>query len=283
MESNGFLFAATGPRFRAAAVEAARGLRQHCPEIAIDLVTDAPPDENIFDEIRLLKGPVKFPKVQAMLGSRFAQTIYLDADIRVVGDISDIFDVLDRFDLTFAHDQMRNSDPALRTWRQHVPNAFPQANGGLIGYHRTPEVMAFLETWDAAISDHGIGKDQPSLRELLWKTQLRFAVLPPEYNFWNLKQIDAMNTNNTAPRIIHARAFTSHPPAETKLVHALGKWRAARLEVLLRADRTLPGSTRTPSRREKLHLKLAWLLHVMARLTPTSTRRRLRYGKPPNS
>ena len=219
-----------------------------------------------------------------MLGSRFAQTIYLDADIRVVGDISDIFDVLDRFDLAFAHDQMRNSNPHCEPGDSDVPNAFPQATRGLIWLSRSSRSDGLLETWDAAISDHGIGKDQPSLRELLWKTQLRFAVLPPEYNLWDLKQIDAMRYQQHGPEDHPCPRLHLPPTGRDEARSRAGKMARRRADGLCRrADRTLPGSTRTPSRREKLRLKLAWLLHVMARLTPTSTRRRLRYGKPPNS
>ena len=87
--------------------------------------------------------------------------------LRVLADLRDIFEVLDRFDIALAQDQNRNSPQALTEYRQPFPNAFPQFNAGVIGFRRTPQVAALLDRWTEAIRDHAIDKDQPSLRELL--------------------------------------------------------------------------------------------------------------------
>ena len=63
-------------------------------------------------------------KVDAMRLSRFDRTLYLDADIRVLADPGDMFEVLDRFDIALAQDQNRNSPQALTEDRQPFPNAF---------------------------------------------------------------------------------------------------------------------------------------------------------------
>lgn len=283
MIDKGFLFAATGEPYRDSAAEAARNLRAYCPGIAIDLFTDRPPsDAAVFDAVHPLEDAAPSPKVAAMRRTRFRQTVFLDADVRIVADCSDIFDLLDRFDLAFAQDPMRNSNAALRIWRQPLPNAFPQVNSGVMGFRRSPEVMAFLEKWAAAIADHGIGKDQPALRELLWESPLRFAILPPEYNFYDLKLLDGMNEHNAAPRIIHRRALTQYPPSPAQLPHLLGRYRHARLQMLLGADRTLPdGRATPPSAAERARLQWAELIHAASGLMPPRLRGRLRHGRRP--
>ena len=281
----GFLFAATGEAYRDSAAEAARNLRTHCPGIAIDLFTDCPPAEpGPFDAVHSLEAATPRPKVTAMQRTRFERSVFLDADLRIVADCSDIFELLDRFDLALAHDPMRNSDGALLSWRRPLPNAFPQLNSGVIGFRRSPEIMAFLEEWSAAIADHGTGKDQPTLRELLWDSQLRVAILPPEYNFWDLKQLDGMNESNAAPRIIHRRTLTQTPPSPAQLPHLLGWFRHARLQMMLKADRTLHGADATPpGPAESVRSQWAELAHAATGLAPPRLRGRLRHGKRPTN
>ena len=77
-------------------------------------------------------------RIDAMARTRFERTLHLDADVLAVADLRDVFEVLDRFDIALAHDQRRNSPAANATWRRPLPNAFPQFNGGVIAYRRTP-------------------------------------------------------------------------------------------------------------------------------------------------
>jgi hypothetical protein len=260
MTSTGILFAATGPAFRAMAVAAAESVRAHCPGLPIDLVSDGAPEgaEGLFDAVRLLPGPARYPKIPALRGTRFERTLYLDADVRVTADLTDIFEILDRFDLAAAHDQLRNSGPALAIWRQAIPNAFPQVNAGVLGYRRTPQVMAFLEAWEAGVADLGTGKDQPVLRELLWEERsLRLAILPFEYNLWDFTRIPSLNVRHTAPRVLHSHFLSQEPDLE----RLLGPWRTAHLAMLTRADRTLAAragrAAEMPGRAELRRLQIA--------------------------
>jgi hypothetical protein len=208
-----------------------------------------------------------------MLQSRFDKTIYLDVDIRAVGDFTDVFDVFDRFDIAAAHDQNRNARSSRTEYRRPFPNAFPQINSGILGFRKSPAVTTFLQSWKAAVQEHNIGKDQPSLRELAWDSDLRFAILPPEYNLWDIRSIDRLTPWQTAPRIIHSNVFVMKPPPPPEadaLIHYLGRARASKLRQLIAADETLARRAgtraRLPSRGEKLMLPLLGLADIPDKL-----------------
>ena len=249
------------------AYRAAESLILHNPGLEIDLFTEAAVDPGPFSRVHVLPDIWIRSKVDAMRLSRFDRTLYLDADTRVLADLRDIFEVLDRFDIALAQDQNRNSPQALTEYRQPFPNAFPQFNAGVIGFRRTPKVTALLDRWTEAIRDHAIDKDQPSLRELLWNSDLQIGVLPREYNLWDLTLIDHLvPRRHTAPRIVHSNLFVTKPPprpGKDALSHYIGTARTYKLGLLLAADHTLArragSSARLPSRAQNAWLRLLYL------------------------
>ena len=274
--TRGVIFAATGAVHVAQARHAAASVRRHCPGLEIDLFTDdqgAPGMAAIFDRVHLLPAGLRRPKIRAMQQSRFDLTLWLDADLRLVADVRDIFDLLDRFDLALAHDPLRNSAPARRLYRSPIPDAFPQMAGGVVGLRRTPQVLAFLEDWDRAFQDHAAGVDQPSLRELLWQSDLRVAVLPPEYNLWDFRSIDRMGPEHAAPRILHAKLFILAPKAggmPDEIAQVFGASRAARIDMLISADHGLAAragrSAQVPTGAQNLRLAAQAMLDMPRRL-----------------
>ena len=124
-----------------------------------------------------------------------------------LADFRDVFEVLERFDVALAHDWFRNSALHHTFWRKPLPPAFPQFNGGLIALRRTPATTAFLHDWKAAVRASDTGRDQISLRELLWDSDLRIATLPEEYNLLWIQGLRDWTTDFAAPRIIHSPNF----------------------------------------------------------------------------
>lgn len=264
-DTTGIVLAATGETFRDMAIKAARSIAQHCPGLPVDLYTDAPLQDPVFAQVHVLDATqAKMPKIAALKASRFDKTLFLDADILLVAPIWDVFELLGPFDLALAHDQWRNSGPAGRIWRKDLPAAYPQFNGGVIGFAKSERVSAFFDTWETAFFEHGIGKDQPSLRELLWEDRsLRVTVLPEEYNLWDLKRIDRLSFRHTSPRVLHSNLMKrprvlSSKGREVPLI--LGRSRAAKLQMHLDLDATLdpsrPRETDAP-RTTRWRIKLA--------------------------
>jgi len=92
-------------------------------------------------------------------------------------------------------------------WRTEIPEAFPQLNTGVFLFRGTPAVLELLRAWSAAFHEAGLKKDQVTLRELLWLSDLRLHVLPPEYNLRHRKYLRVWEEREAVPRILHFRRF----------------------------------------------------------------------------
>jgi len=205
-ETCGFVLAATGEKYRRLMGKAVRSLREHHPDHAIDVYTDVPIDLPEADQVHQLPedSDQKRPQFHAMRTARFDRIVFLDVDLIVMAPVGDIFDILDRFDIAATHDSHLNSPFGRAVWNKPIPHAFPQLNTGVVGLRRTERMLAFLDEWEEGYRNTETGKDQPSFREILWDNpELRLAVLPPEYNFWDARTIDRLTPLHTAPRIMH--------------------------------------------------------------------------------
>ena len=240
---DGVLFVATGDGYRILARRAAESVARVCPGLPIDLHTDAPAEPGVFASVTVIPDPWFRSRIDAMAATRFERTLHLDADVLAVADLRDVFEVLERFDVALAQDQARNSPAAQVTWRRPLPPAFPQFNGGVIAYRRSPEVLGFLRLWADTLRESGMRKDQPSLRELLWLSDLRIATLPPEYNLLDLGAVRRWDRFRPGPRLIHHYRFHKHFTGRRREVATvedlLGPFTAARLPMMLAADRGL--------------------------------------------
>jgi hypothetical protein len=161
--------------------------------------------------------PHRRSKVDYLGASPFAETLYLDSDTRVRGDLADLFRLLERFDLACAHRGSARHRRRKRIWRLDLPDAFPEHNGGVILYRGTPEVRGFLEAWRQAYVELGITADQRSFREVLWASDLRVAVLPELYN---ARRFDTLGwfLRGERPVILHLNRFH---PTKRRAVHRL--------------------------------------------------------------
>ena len=146
------------------------------------------------------------------------QTLYLDSDTWVCAPLDDVFQLLDRFDVALAHAHQRNQRRTLQSWRIELPEAFPQMNGGVIAFRRNARVAAFLDDWSRSYHDADFRKDQVTLRELLWRSELAIATLPPEFNLRYEKYLRVWATGEARPRILHLRRFHERPSRLRRLL-----------------------------------------------------------------
>ncbi|WP_298492794.1 putative nucleotide-diphospho-sugar transferase [uncultured Maritimibacter sp.] len=207
--TTGVIYVATGPDYRDLAQASARSLRHHEPQLAIDLFTDAPDTiaSGLFDAVHPIEEPHDRSKLDCMAFTRFERTLFLDCDTLVVNRLGDLFDLLDRFDLAAAHDVRRTSDLIRQGQRHATPYAFPQLNSGVLLYRMTQATRAFLSEWRARYT---AGRDQPIFKDLLWETDIRFYVLPPEFNLRRVTMLDAWEPLDATPTILHSHRFMDH-------------------------------------------------------------------------
>ncbi len=209
--SRGFVFAATGPGYTQLTAQAARSIRDWHDDAQIDLFTDqtdAVPE--VFDRVHRLRHNFVHPKYEALYESRFDRTLYLDADTLTIAPVWDVFDVLERFDFAACQDEAPNDASSRRIWRKPLPAAFPQFNCGILATRKSERTDAVLRECDRICLAEQERHDQLVLRELLWDSDLRIAVLPGVYNTMFVAHLEAQDHNQMAPRILHIPKLHNH-------------------------------------------------------------------------
>lgn len=181
MTNQGVLYIATGEEFVKEAEVSARSVSNVMSNIPIAIATDVEPSFD-FDHIINISNPhYGFQdKISNMSRSPFEQTLYLDTDIYMGSNVSELFELLNKFDLGLAYNHNREAyNPP------EVPDSFPEYNTGVIVYRNDENFRRFTETWEenhdeilSEVKTH----DQPSFRKTLFDSDLRIATLTPEYN-----------------------------------------------------------------------------------------------------
>lgn len=245
MTDRGFVYAATGRDFVTLARRSARALRRVHPEAEIDLFCDEDLEDPVFNRVHRLERVSRRPKMEALLRSRFERTLYMDADTMVVAPVEDMFDVLDQFDIALTAEQRRNDDRSVAQLPEApVPVAFPVMNGGLIALRRNARTTRFITDWQTWVHERQQKFDQPSLRALLYRSDLRMHVLPPEYNVMFFGPFMRLGPAFTAPRILHQPLLHQNPVGDPTTPLGVGDMltepQIVQLNQLLCTDQTLP-------------------------------------------
>ncbi|GAA5472900.1 glycosyltransferase family protein [Haloarcula hispanica] len=179
----GILYFAKGDEFVLEAEKSAKRT-QELMDYPITLVTDIDISPNPFDNIIIDDTEfTRSDKPKSLLRSPYEKTIFLDSDIWLEDSISELFDILDRFEMALAKDPkephvhyMDKSHPI-----DGVPKAFPEYNTGVVAYNQTPGVTQLFEEWkERCKPEHD--RDQLSFRSSLYRSDIRFTTLRPEYN-----------------------------------------------------------------------------------------------------
>jgi len=225
----GVIYIAFGKRYVDEAIFSARSIKAFT-SLPVCLFTDSSLKESCFDKVVVISPEHKRAKVDFLSHSPFDRTLYLDKDTEVKHDISDVFDLLDRFDIAAAHDHCRKS----HRWASKIPAydaipyAFPEYNGGVILYREGPAISEFLESWRTcfyANREATNGQDQASFRVSLWNSNLRIHTLPAEFNIRNehlreriLKMAqEPGNETLLKPRIFHWHKLDKKPNLLSRL------------------------------------------------------------------
>ncbi len=184
----GVLYVASGEKYLLEAVQSATSLKKYMPQMPVMLFTDDPKwasaDLGLFTNIRRMPYVSRsvMDKIFPLLETPFEKTLFLDTDTYICDSIQDIFDALGNFDICAAHAPYRFQYPV------PCPDTFPELNTGVIGFKKTNEVMRCLKEWIRIFENQKISNlkphhDQHSFRQAVYESNIRFLVLPPEYNY----------------------------------------------------------------------------------------------------
>ncbi|HVW19737.1 MAG TPA: hypothetical protein VHC86_00835 [Opitutaceae bacterium] len=188
--TEGFVYVATGPHYRAEAARSAASLRTAHPGARICLVAEAAEGPKFWDDFVLLQKPAfGFRDKIAMRRCPYDRFCFLDCDTQVIGDLADVFRLLDHFDFA-GHQLFEGHDCPV----PGLPDAFPEFNTGILAFRRSPVTEALFDRWlelydkfstllQGGDFHYSNISDQKSLRLALYESSVRLTVLGPEYNF----------------------------------------------------------------------------------------------------
>ena len=211
----GVIYVAQGAGYLDLAISSAWSLRALNPGLPIDLFSnEAVPAKLLngapFDLVHPIPDVPTRAKIACMPLSRFERTLFLDCDTLVAKPLGDLFGILDRFELALAHDVRRISALVREGHAVQTPYAFPQLNTGVLLYRRSAAVQAFFAEWAERYLAAEVGRDQVTFKDLIWTSNIRFYVLPPEFNLRRVTEMDAWEPLDALPTIIHSHRLLQH-------------------------------------------------------------------------
>lgn len=202
--TEGILYIAAGEEFVEEAKISASSAKDVMPNVPVTLVSDQNVDSELFDTTIPLEDPRcdGGDKIVHLLDSPYDRTLFVDTDIYFADGVTEMFDLLDNFDFAVASNgQFYKS---LEISDENIPKAFPEYNSGVMLYQNHETVYQFRKEWEEEFmcdAKDGLKHNQPSFRRVLYKSDLRFAVLPQRYNciFRRPAQVDG------TVKILHGR------------------------------------------------------------------------------
>jgi hypothetical protein len=130
-------------------------------------------------------------KIEAIARSPFEQTLFLDTDTVVLGDVDPLFGLLERFDVGASYCTPWYGQTTTKSLEiSSVPLVFPEYNTGVILLNMANQrTVDFVEMWrEIFIKDSTDeltrSSDQQAFRIALWKSTVRIVTLRRNFNYW---------------------------------------------------------------------------------------------------
>jgi hypothetical protein len=199
-QSRGIHYIALGEKYKKEAIQSASRVSE-LVEYPLSIVTDSQSERisELFDDINIIEDSRMYKKNRYggkvkpifFAESPYQQTLYLDTDTYVVtrNAISEIFEVLNEYELAAAFDTHRNIDYQYTnqtTPEEKSPESFPWLNTGVVAYRNNSNTHMLFNKWEKIFDRQSqiIGgvNDQSSFTEALFSSNINHTVLPVEYN-----------------------------------------------------------------------------------------------------
>lgn len=202
--TQGIIYYATGERYLKEATLSARSVKNEMPGTSVAVFTDQETTSPVFDEIVTIesKDHPFLHRIRCFQETPFDKTLYLDTDTYMAGNVSELFELLDVYDIGMSY--VPAYDPKAReSLTDEVPEAFPLLNCGVILYTKSDGVLSLFKEWEELYREtfDQTATDQPALRELIYYWDGDLFVLPPKYNC----RFDFPGTKAGRAKILHGR------------------------------------------------------------------------------
>jgi len=258
MSDFGILLAATGGGDSIhvkQAFKAACGIKSQMPNVPLHFFTTEPISHPAIDQVHLLPNSATIrPKMDAILQSPFDRTLYLDNDIAVLADLSDIFEQLKQFEFAVTVDRNSPVEANLSAPRGLV-STHTVFNSGVMGIRKTKQTTQLFQAWRDEYNSGAHAYDQPALMKCLADVpDLQKLILPHSWNY----MCDRSLTNHQLrlpyttwaidpPLLLHLYTLKASPLLKTELTST---------DTPFNLDRIL---TRSSKRRLDTHLQMRGL------------------------
>lgn len=232
----GIVYIASGAPYVRDAERSARSAKRQHPDLPIVLFSDVQTQDPAIDMWFEVKDPHRRSKLDYLAHSPFRDTLFLDADTRVVGSMLEPFGLLDRFDIAGCHVENRHpvSSATARLTDPRVHPGFTGFNSGVLYFRMSDRMRVFFERWSAGYKAENARFDQPIMRRVLWEMpEIAFVAIPPEYNIRTLRGLLFRSANESQARLLHLPWYKSADGAAYRF------WRT------LRTLRVYPGNAVT--------------------------------------
>jgi hypothetical protein len=181
----------------------AQSVKASNPDLGTAIWCNADDDTRGFDQAFVIPPGLARPKVDLLPETPFDETLYLDNDTIVRADLGSLFDLLQKFEISGAHVALWHRNRHTKRWRVAVPDAFPEINCGVLLYRSSDRVFDFFRDWSRAFVEAGFKVDQVTFRELLWESDIRFYVFPPQFNKRIFEVSELVWSDQPRARILH--------------------------------------------------------------------------------
>ncbi len=199
-KTKGVIYVAIGKKFIDEVLISAASLRKHMPNLSVTLFTNEFVDSVFFDNIVKIKKSSfsKEDKIMYIAKSPYDLTLFLDTDTYICDDISELFDLLNRFDMAVAHFPMEREFNI-----KGIPKSFVLLDTGIILFKKSLQVKTLFSEWlrlyklnkkrGGTMLNSGLKNnlkwrtkgipDALSFNEVIYNSEIKFATLTKEYYF----------------------------------------------------------------------------------------------------
>lgn len=227
--SKGVVYLASGASYIEEAKRSAKSVKRHNPSLPVTLYTDDDPTVEVFDTVVPINYPVESWGDSVLTKDHFPyeQNLYLDADTFVCGDITGLFELLEKYDLAATYDISRGRYNAnfYEQIGDDLPRAFPEYNTGVLLYNNCEKVNKLFESWNRRYNSQNYNRNQPAFRRILYESDIEFTTLPSEYNF----RSDRVGYACGEIKILHHASLDATEAELSKLAEILNAYEGKRV------------------------------------------------------
>tara|TARA_R100000008_G_C3568419_1_gene160533 strand:- start:66 stop:818 length:753 start_codon:yes stop_codon:yes gene_type:complete len=219
--NRGVLYIVFGDNFIKEMLISAESVKKHNPNMHITAFSDKKIKSEFIDKCVQIKVKHLRPKVDYVHLSPYDETIFLDTDTVVDRDITEMFEILEKYDFAICHDLARKRKSVSNIIPEYaqIPYSFSEVNPGVMVFKKCQAVDDFFKTWREYFYKYfnGWPYEQPTFRVALWKSKLNFYILPVEYNIRSKGNRDKQRKFNHQFGEQHLAARIYHMHADTRI------------------------------------------------------------------